>query len=117
VLLIPRFLGFGAALSTVMAFAVRWALTYYLSQKLWPVAYRWNPVIRLCLLSVGVSLVGILLPEVQIVLSILIQMGLFCVFPIAVWHGGILTDVEKRTFRTMIRKGIAMILALRSAPR
>src|SRR5207245_2004604 len=46
-LLIPRLLGLGAALATVASFGVREWMVYALSQRLWPVHYRWTPVIRL----------------------------------------------------------------------
>src|SRR2546429_9039490 len=47
VALIPRWLGLGAALATVAAFAVREWLTYRCSQRLWPIRYDWRPVVRL----------------------------------------------------------------------
>src|SRR5690606_26127762 len=43
-LLVPRFLAAGAAWAAVAAFFVRWLLTYRISQRLWPIRYRWGPV-------------------------------------------------------------------------
>src|SRR5207247_1738109 len=63
--LIPRLLGLGAALATVASFGVREWLVYVLSQRLWPVHYRWAPVIRLLLLASAFGLVALLLPPLR----------------------------------------------------
>ena len=45
--LVPRYHGWGAASATVVAFGLRYALTFAFSQRLWRVEYRWAPVLRL----------------------------------------------------------------------
>ena len=46
VLLIPPFGGTGAAWATLVAFLVRFSITYYHSQSLWPIRYEWASTIR-----------------------------------------------------------------------
>jgi O-antigen/teichoic acid export membrane protein len=93
--LIPSYLGLGAAIGTLCSFFTRWSLTYYYSQRLWPVRYRWRPVLRLASIAVGVVLVGMVLPELPIVPSIALHSMLFAAYCWAFWHGGILTAEEK----------------------
>lgn len=45
-LLIPRFGGMGAAWATLLAFLVRFGMTYRSAQLVWPIAYRWGPTLR-----------------------------------------------------------------------
>lgn len=44
--LIPPFGGFGAAWATLVAFLVRFGMTYRFAQRLWPVSYEWGSVLR-----------------------------------------------------------------------
>ncbi len=50
-LLIPPFGAMGAAAATVLAFWVRFQLTYRWAQRLFPIAYRWAPNLKLLLLA------------------------------------------------------------------
>lgn len=55
--LIPPLGGLGAALSTLVAMAVRFGLQLHWSQKLWPIAYDWRPHRRL--VACGGAAVGL----------------------------------------------------------
>jgi O-antigen/teichoic acid export membrane protein len=52
-LLIPPLGGLGAALATLAAFAVRFWVGYYWSQRLWPVDYRWSKNLWLATFGAG----------------------------------------------------------------
>jgi len=41
-----------------------------LSQRLWPVRYQWTPVIRLVVVAIAVCVIGLLLPQLNIWLSL-----------------------------------------------
>lgn len=57
-LLIPPFGGMGAAAATLIASIVRFALTWHWSHRLWPIAWRFAPNLRLA--GYGVACVGAL---------------------------------------------------------
>jgi O-antigen/teichoic acid export membrane protein len=94
-LLVPRYLGWGAAIATVLSFFVRWALTYGFSQALWPVRYQWAPVLRLTFFGVLTVAGSHMLPTMTLVTSILVRSGFGVVFMLTCWHGGILTPDER----------------------
>jgi O-antigen/teichoic acid export membrane protein len=103
-ILIPRFLAFGAAAAAVMAFGVRWGLTYRFSQRLWRVQYDWWPVIRLAAVGVSVCVASLLLPPMGVVTSIAVHLLLFALYLILVWSFPILTPDEKRKGFEQIRR-------------
>ncbi len=93
--LVPRFFATGAALGAVVAFGTRWALTYYFSQRLWPVQYDWMPVIRLALVAVAVCGASALLPRMSLVPSITTHALAYALYVALVWNARILTPAEK----------------------
>lgn len=101
---IPVWHSWGAAVATVGAFAVRYALTYTFSQRLWPVAYRWGPVLRLVGLGLTVSLVAILLPDSGLAAGLAARSGLLLVYAVGVWNAGILTSAERDRLELSARR-------------
>ena len=95
VLLIPRWFGYGAAVTTVAAFAVREVMIYRFSQRLWPVRYAWPPVLRTLAAGFAVFLASWLLPISTLWLSLAFQTGLFGLFLLAIWFGGVLTAHDR----------------------
>ncbi len=85
-LLIPRYYGYGAGVATVIAFATRWVLTYWFSQRLWYVKYDWPPVIRLLLLALGGSVVALLLPDMSILRSLAIRTLIVGAYLVLSWR-------------------------------
>jgi O-antigen/teichoic acid export membrane protein len=98
-ILIPRFLQWGAAAATVLAFATRYALTYYFSQRLWPVRYQWAPVLVLVAWTVALAVVGLVLPAMPIVESLAIRTALVGVFFGGLWWLPILTKGDRESLR------------------
>jgi len=103
VLLIPRLLGLGAALATVVSFAVREWLVYALSQQLWPVRYRWAPVIRLLVIATTVCVIGLLLPQLNIWISLASRVLLLAGYLAGIWHARVLSADDRRAIRQFIR--------------
>ena len=90
-LLIPRFLGFGAAWATLISFAVRWVILYAASQRLWYIRYRWSPVLRLLALSTAAGGAGFMLPSaMHLVASIAAHSAIFLGYSFALWHLGVI---------------------------
>lgn len=104
--LIPRYLEWGAATATVMAFATRYAFTYAFAQRFWPVRYRWRPILILAAWSVGVVLFSLNLPAMQVVLSLTTRVLLVLVFGAGLWLLPILATDE----REMVRRGIRLVI-------
>ena len=114
-LLIPRLLGLGAALATVASFGVREWMVYALSQRLWPVHYRWTPVIRLSLLAISVGVVALLLPRFTVLWSLAARAILLAAYFGALWHIGVLSEDERLAIRRLLREPGLVLAAVTRA--
>lgn len=103
-LLIPRYGAFGAAWGTLVAFTVRWMLTYRFSQGLEYVRYRWAPVLRLSLAAVVVVAIGYLLTDMPLAASLAVRAALFGGYLAFVWYGGILSPDERDALLALVRQ-------------
>jgi O-antigen/teichoic acid export membrane protein len=99
--LIPRYLEWGAALATVAAFAVRFGIIYRISQRLWPVHYRWGPVLRLSLLAAAVIVAGTLLPALPLGTSIAARSALLLVYLFGLWHLNVISAEDRSRLRAL----------------
>ncbi|HYK81718.1 MAG TPA: oligosaccharide flippase family protein [Gemmatimonadales bacterium] len=115
--LIPRLLGLGAALATLLSFGVREVAVYALSQRLWPVRYRWGPVLRLLVLAIGVCGVGVFLPQFGLGLSIVTHAVLLVAYVVGLWHAGVLSRDDRWVIRQFLRsRGLALRVAIEERP-
>lgn len=95
-ILIPRYLEWGAAGATVLAFLTRYVLTFAFSQRLWPVAYRWRPVVVLVVWSTAISGAALALPTLAILPSLGVRTGLVGIYFIGLWYLPILGEEKVR---------------------
>jgi O-antigen/teichoic acid export membrane protein len=102
--LIPRYLQWGAAVATVLAFATRYGLTYWYSQRLWRVRYRWKPVLIAVGWTSSVAGIALMLPELGLVLSLFIRTGLVFIFFGGLWTLPILAPSERASARLLGRQ-------------
>src|SRR5690606_33417269 len=65
-LLVPTFMEWGAAAAAVLSALTRYLTTRYFSQRLWPVRYRWRPVLGLAAWSATISAVALSMPTLTI---------------------------------------------------
>jgi O-antigen/teichoic acid export membrane protein len=107
--LIPRWLGFGAAIATVVAFAVRLGVVYWMSQRLWPVRYEWRPVLKLTLLALVICLLGASMPSNDPLVSIGGHALLGAIYLAAVWRIGVLSPRERARIIDSVRLARAAI--------
>lgn len=107
--LIPRWLGLGAAIATVVAFAVRLGVVYWTSQRLWPVRYQWRPVLKLTLLALVICLLGASIPSNDPLASIGGHALLGVIYLAAVWKIGVLSASERARLVDTVRLGITAI--------
>ena len=113
-LLIPRFAGWGAAIATAIAYAVRYGLTYTFSQRLWPVRYNWTPVLRLVALSVVTVVVSVVVPAHSLVAALAVRVAEFATFLALLWWLPILNADDKRT---LLQVPGTLVTALRARQR
>jgi O-antigen/teichoic acid export membrane protein len=112
-LLIPRLFGLGAAIATAASFAVREWAVYWFSQRLWPVHYRWGPVMRLLLVAVATCLLGIALPPLRLWASIGVRLLLLVAYTGALWHIGVLSVDDRLLIRRLVRNRGQLLIVLR----
>jgi len=114
VVLIPRWLGWGAATATVISFAVREWLVYRYSQRLWPIGYSWAPIARLITVAVVVSAGGAALSSRlsgwQLFGS---HVALLAAYSLAVWFGGVLDQPQREMIARAIRSPLKAMTLLR----
>jgi O-antigen/teichoic acid export membrane protein len=101
VLLIPRFLGLGAAIATVIAFAVRHMVLFTLSQRLVYVRYDWPPILRLLGAALVAYVVSLTLPNAGLVVSIAMRTVIIAAYLIAVWRLSILSERDRAFVRRL----------------
>ncbi len=94
-LLIPPLGAWGAAIATVVAFSVRMALLLIFAQRLWPVRYIWAPHLRLAVYGIAAVVPYFLVRPEALVAQLGLATGLFALYALAVWYGGVL-DAERR---------------------
>lgn len=93
--LIPRYLAFGAAWATVIAFGFRFVLIYGMAQRLWPVRYRWGPVFRMAGIAVVAGGAAISIPTPNRIVSILWHVAVIVAFVGTVSVSGVLNQDER----------------------
>jgi len=111
--LIPRLFELGAALATVASFAVREWAVYALSQRLWPVRYRWGPVIRLLLVATAVCVVGLLLPHLSVWMALSARAPLVAGYLFALWRIGVLSDDDRLAIKRFVRSRALAFVAIK----
>ena len=91
-LLIPRWLGYGAAIATVLAFVVRLLVSQYFLQRLLPLRLQWGRVWRLTGVTAAVYLATLLVPLLPLAGSLAVRCALFGCYGLIVWFGIIPED-------------------------
>jgi O-antigen/teichoic acid export membrane protein len=100
--LVPRYAAWGAAIATVIGYAVRYTGIYTAAQRLWPVRWQWTPVLRLVALAVTTVLLGLLVPAGPLALSIAGHFALLAAYLLLAWRLPILSQADRRRGRTAL---------------
>jgi O-antigen/teichoic acid export membrane protein len=95
-LLIPRWLGWGAAVATVLSFSVRLIVTHVSSQRLFHITLSWRPVWRTAAAGTAIVLASIALPTLPLAVSILVRAGLFGIYLLLVWFSDVVPADDRR---------------------
>jgi len=108
-LLIPRWHGLGAAIATVIAFAVRQIATQIASQRLLPIRYQWGPVWRLVAAVTAVYGVSLLLPRLPVWQSLGVRFLLLCGYALVVWFAGIIHKDDRERLRALVSTAMSSL--------
>lgn len=84
-LLIPRWSMYGAAWATFIGFSVRFLLTQYWGQRLYPVHYGWSKPLRLAGLAVLIVVLGRLVGASTLLSELAVAVTGFSLFGALVW--------------------------------
>jgi O-antigen/teichoic acid export membrane protein len=101
--LIPRYLAWGAAFTVVASLGTRFWLTHVFSQRLWYIKYEWAPVVRLLALATAISAPVMFMPRLGTVTSVLVHTAMFSVYALLVWQF-ILARVDREAVRAIVRR-------------
>jgi O-antigen/teichoic acid export membrane protein len=113
VVLIPPFGRWGAAVATVVAYAVRAGAVYALAQRTWAVRYDWAPVARLLGITIVTGSLGMVAARAPLLASIGLHVGLLATYAAAVWGLGVLSPADRLALRKSVRSpasAVAVIL-------
>jgi O-antigen/teichoic acid export membrane protein len=100
IVLIPRWLGLGAAIATVLAFGVRYLIILRVSLRLLPVRYTWSPVRRTIAAAVLAVSASLTVVHQSGVTPFAIRVLCFVGYLVALWFGGVLTTTERDAAKT-----------------
>ena len=94
----------GAALATTAAFATRFAMIYWTSQRLHHINYRWTPVLQLVGLGTLAVTSATFVRVSGPVVSILVHGVFLCGFVGATWFSGVLQPSERERIIAELRR-------------
>jgi O-antigen/teichoic acid export membrane protein len=100
--LIPRYGGFGAAYATLIAFLVRFGLSLYWSQQVWPVSYHWGRSLLLAAIAAGVCIPAFVLPFTRASSQFAVGVGLTAIYAVLTWRF-VLDDTHRTGLLEVVR--------------
>jgi O-antigen/teichoic acid export membrane protein len=104
VVLIPRWLGLGAAIATVLSFGVRYLIILRLSLRLLPVRYTWSPVRRILAFAAVSGVASLAVVHESGVTPFALRVLCFAAYLAALWFGGILTTTEREAAKRFVAR-------------
>ncbi len=96
--LIPLFGMLGAAWATTLAYAAMMVWSYFIIQKIYPVAYEWRRILKVCVLTLVLFVIHKTLP-LHLGLRVLLLAG----FPLLLWLIGFFEKSELQRVRRWLR--------------
>lgn len=104
ILLIPWLGPLGAALATVIAFAVRVVVFAVFGHYLWPVSYRWFPHLLLVFYGVAAVVPYFLYDPHGFYEEFAIATMLFSAYALLAWRGGVLRPADRAAILAEVRR-------------
>lgn len=106
--LIPRLGAWGAALATLLGFLVRFGLTYWFAQRLFPIAYQWSRVLAGAGLGVCTVLVSGLAHRHGMAAQLAAAAILMTGFSLAIWFA-VFNSEDQRDARMVLFVGLRQV--------
>ena len=110
-LLIPEFKAIGAAVATMIAFVLNFAIVYACAEKFYKLRLSWMKPVALLCVAVCLYLISRMLSVESVVASLLVNIGLFIVYLVVVVASPI-SEKQERQFYLKILKHPKMIFSL-----
>jgi O-antigen/teichoic acid export membrane protein len=105
--LIPPYGSMGAALATLIGFALLAVLTLVVTQRVFPVRYEWHRLALMLALAIALWLPSQALPAAPWTLAV--KGALWLLAPLLVWFAGLVTAEEKSQVRLFARQLLARL--------
>ncbi len=112
-LLIPIWGGWGAALSTLLSFGVRFGIEYYYSQRFYPIKYEKGRILLMIGLYIPLNMPVFFLRIDNQLLSIAAFCGIALLFPLLCYKTGVLDKKEKEFVRRILHDPIGSLKILK----
>jgi O-antigen/teichoic acid export membrane protein len=103
VTLVPAWKTLGAAITLLLAFAVRFLTVYRSAQALTPIRYEWGPVGRMTAISVMAVALGALVQPRSRVLSVLCHALIYAGFAGSLWISKVVAESDRARVRGLAR--------------
>jgi O-antigen/teichoic acid export membrane protein len=103
-LLIPRYAAYGAAISTVIAFFVKFCMTFYFSQQFYYLSLPWREVLSILLFAVSVNIISLFCRVDVLFMSLLLNTILFTVFLFFLFFSPIFDRNDRSLILSILRK-------------
>lgn len=104
-LLVPRLGAMGAAWAAAVSFTLYAVSTYIVARRLYPISYRWWPIIATFLLGAGLFVVGETIHPHNMAVSAVVDTGLLIAFPAGLVATGIWPRENIDKIRDMLLPG------------
>lgn len=103
-LLIPRWGAVGAALATVAAYGLRFALFYAFAERLWPVRYEWGAPLRAIALASAVTVAYWTAAPDTFLEQCMVATGLYALFAVLLWTVVLRPDERRLAIDLAVRQ-------------
>lgn len=103
---VPRWQSYGAAIATVVPFAVRQILIYWFAQQHLRIPYDWGAAARICGLAALLLAVSFVVTVDSLPGSVLLHAGLWLLLPIGIYFGGVFSVAERAHLLAAVRQAV-----------
>lgn len=102
--LIPAYGMMGAAIATVAGYVVAVALTFVVSQRLYPIEYQVGRLVKIMAVLVVLAMTATLVHPAAWYLSLLVKLALLAAGPVALWALGFFEPAELTRLRRLLTR-------------
>lgn len=101
-ILIPTLHAFGAAIATILAFAVRFIIIYFFSQKEFPLLLPWKKCLMILISAIFIYLSSLFLKQENVIASVAVNSAFFGAYFVCLMILPIFTRMERQMIFNLI---------------